>query len=77
MYGFKGVSEKYGITVESEGYHFNWYRDKSMETFKIYSADGVCWEKGLSRRGVKRECEEWAEQLLSIKRKVNSRRANS
>ena len=55
----------------SEGVHFS-VSGREVETFRMYSADGVCWEKGLSRKGVKRECEEWAEQLLSIKGKVTA-----
>lgn len=70
LYGFKGLSEKYGVTVVSEGTHFT-ISGRSVETFKMYSADGVCWEKGMSRKGVKRECEEWADHLLSIKNSVN------
>ena len=66
MNGFKGVESKYGVTVRSEGFHMN-RSGKRVETFKLYSADGCLWQNGLSRKGVKAECEEWAKQLLSIK----------
>ena len=64
---FKGLEARYGIQVVSEGYHVN-LAGKSVETFKMFSADGCCWEKGLSRAGVKKECEEWGAQLLNIKK---------
>lgn len=65
--GFKAIETRYGVTVVSEGYHYDFLRGKSIETFKFYSADGCCWEKGLSRRGVKAECERWAKELMSIR----------
>ena len=68
MYGFKGLEKKYGIQVVSEGEHYNHFSGKMVETFKMFSADGCCWEKGLSRARVKKECEEWGAQLLSIKK---------
>ena len=65
--GFKTIEKKYGVKVRSEGYHYNIYAGKMVETFKLYSADGCCWEKGLSRKGVKAECERWANDLIAIK----------
>lgn len=65
--GFKTIEKKYGVKVVSEGYSFNWAGNRAVETFKIYSADGCCWEKGLSRKNVKAECERWANELLAIK----------
>lgn len=67
MNGFKTLEKKYGITVVSEEF-YNPLSGKFEVTYKMYSADGCPWEKGLSRRGVKRECEDWAEVLLEIKR---------
>lgn len=65
MKGFKTLEKKYGIRVASEGY---WYNGAlQIETFKIFTADGCCWEKGLSRKGVKAECEKWGDALLRIK----------
>jgi len=70
MNGFKMLEKKYGITVVSEGFHWNDFFRKRIETFKMYSADGCPWEKGLSRKGVKMECEKWANTLLDIKSKA-------
>ena len=67
MTGFKTLEKKYGVNVVSEGYHYNDRTGKMVETFKMYSADGCCWEKGMSRKGVKAECEQWSKQLLEIK----------
>lgn len=69
MYGFKGLEKKYGVKVVSEGTYFSPFTNRSWETFRIYTVDGCCWEKGLSRKGVKKECETWAKELLEIKNK--------
>lgn len=66
MYGFKGLEQKYGITVVEERW-WNPLKNKPVKTYNIYSADGCSWEKGLTRVGVKKECQQWAEALLSIK----------
>lgn len=71
MTGFKAIERKYGVKVMSEGHHWNPMTGRSVETFKMYSADGCCWEKGLSRKGVKAECEEFAKSLLAIKANSN------
>ncbi len=65
---FKALEKKYGVKVVSEGFFYNPLTGKSVETFKMYSADGCCWEKGLSRKGVKAECEKWGKELLEIKK---------
>lgn len=65
--GFKTIEKKYGVTVVSEGYSYSFSTMRMVETFKMYSADRCPWAKGLSRKGVKAECEKWAEALLSIK----------
>ena len=65
---FKTLEKKYGVKVMSEGHHYNPKVGKMIETFKMYSADGCCWEKGISRKGVKLECEAWGKQLLEIKK---------
>ena len=70
MKGFETIEKKYGITVVSEGFHWNDFAGKRIETYKIYSADGCPWEKGLSKKGVKAECEAWSESLLKIKERI-------
>lgn len=65
--GFVTLEKKYGVKIVSEGYHYNDYTGKTVETFKMYSADGCVWEKGMSRKAVKAECETWSRQLLNIK----------
>ena len=66
-YGFKTLEKKYGIKVISEGQWWHPLRGRYIETFKIFTGDGCCWEKGLSRKGVKAECEEWHDSLMRIK----------
>ena len=65
--GFKVLEGRYGIKVVSEGHHMNCY-GKMVETFAMYTADGCCWEKGLSRSGVKAECLAWEKELIGIKK---------
>ena len=72
MNGFKTLEEKYGITVTEEKW-WNPLTNKLVKTYKIYSADGCPWEKGLSRAGVKKECEQWAKLLLDIKDKTSKK----
>lgn len=69
MYGFKTLEKKYGITVTAEKW-WNPLTNRMVTTYNIYSADDCPWEKGLTRYGVKKECEQWAESLLAIKKSV-------
>lgn len=62
------LEKKYGITVVSEGHHFNIYTNRAVETFRVYSADGCCWDKGLTRKGLQAMCKNDHEALLSIKK---------
>ena len=73
IYGFKGLEKKYGVKVRDDSYwHPLWGRE--MKRYKIYSADGCSWENGLSREGVKKECEKWAKELLEIKNMCKGKR---
>ena len=65
MAGFKTIERKYGVSVVSEGYH--WNGNRMIETFMMLTKDGCCWEKGMSRKRVKAECEEWSRELLAIR----------
>lgn len=68
MKGFIRLEKKYGIRiVEDEIY--NPFSGRTMKRYKMYSADGCLWENGLTKEGVKRECEQWANVLLNIKAK--------
>lgn len=66
MKGFIRLEKKYGIkVVEDEIY--NPFTGRTLKRFKIYSADGCPWENGLTKEGVKKECEIWGKALLEIK----------
>ena len=61
------LESKYGIKIVDDGY-YNPLKHRYVKAYKIYSADGCCWEKGLSNlKEVQAECEEWSKQLLDIK----------
>lgn len=73
MKGFIRLEKKYGIkVVEDEIY--NPFKGKYLKRYKIYSADGCPWENGLTKDGVKKECEEWSRELLDIKMKSDIKR---
>lgn len=67
MKGFKTLEQKYGIKVAHDDFVLR--NGKLIEIFKIFSADGCPWENGLTKSGVKEECERWRNQLISIKEK--------
>lgn len=71
--GFKTIEKKYGVKVVIDDIYYSPFTGKSRELFKMYSADGCCWEKGLSREGVKKEVAEWGDSLLKIKKNVENR----
>lgn len=62
------LEKKYGITVVSEGHHYNFHTGRSLETFKVYSADGCCWDKGLTKKGLQVMCKADHDALLKIKK---------
>ena len=66
------LSKKYGISIVENGYYN--LLGKYVKLYDIYSADGCRWETGMRNiKSVKKECEEWAYELLSIKRYVSAR----
>lgn len=63
----RALELKYGIKIADDGY-YNPLKQRYVKAYKIYSADGCCWEKGLrTLKDVQAECEEWSKQLLDIK----------
>ncbi len=66
------LEKKYGIKIADDSY-YNPIRDKVIKLYKIYSADGCCWEKGLrTLKAVEAECKTWESQLLKIKNMANA-----
>lgn len=60
------LEEKYGVRIEKEEYFLNLY--------KIYSADGCPWEKGLKTiKDCEKECKRWGKELLAIKEDMYER----
>ena len=63
----KQLEEKYGVRIEKEDYFLNLY--------KMYSADGCPWEKGLKTiKDCEKECRQWSKELLLIKNSIERRR---
>ena len=69
VYGFKGLEKKYGIKVRDDSYYHP-LTGRYVRQYRMYSADWCPWAKGLSREGVKKECERWAKALIEIKNSV-------
>lgn len=70
----KQLEEKYGVKIVSEDY---WHplKGKFIKSYKMYSADGCPWEKGLPTiKACENECKEWEEELLTIKEGIYERR---
>lgn len=68
MYGFLALERKYGVTVLEEGEFYHPLKRRHIKTYKLLSADGEVWEKGIAGRdAVKREILTWSDQLLAIK----------
>ena len=72
MKGFIRLEKKYGIKVKEDDI-YNPFTGRTLKRFKIYTADGCPWANGLTKDGVKRECETWSQQLLEIKNKSERR----
>lgn len=74
MKGFKTIEKKYGIKVTHD--YYDWLiNNKEVEKFRIYTADGCLWDKGLTRAGVKMVVEHDAPSLLAIKKNEAQRKA--
>ena len=71
MTGFKTLEKKYGITVTDDSY-YNPLTGRLVKQYNIYDAEGCSWAKGLTREGVKKECEYWHDALLKSKKNVNN-----
>lgn len=62
------LEKKYGIRIADDSYYS--MTGKFVKAYKIYSADGCPWEKGLRTiKAVEQECKQWEKQLLAIKAK--------
>ena len=66
MKGFVRLEKKYGIRVCDDSY-YSPRTGRFVTRYRMYAADGCSWENGLTREGVKAECERWSKELLAIK----------
>ena len=71
MRGFTQLEKKYGITVARDDF-YNPFTGKTKIRYKMYSADGCPWDKGMSKAEIIEECELYGDELLSIKKKVEA-----
>lgn len=70
MKGFVRLEKKYGIKVFDDSY-YNWLTGRFVRRYRMYTADGCSWDKGLTKDGVKFECERWGDEFIAIKNKVH------
>ena len=68
------LEKKYGITIADDTF-YSPRRSKFVKAYKIFSADGCPWENGLSTlKAIEKECEQWEDALLDIKKSVTLRK---
>lgn len=61
------LEKKYGIKIADDSW-YNPFTFKWVKAYKIYSADGCPWAKGLKNlKAVENECKYWETALLKIK----------
>ena len=68
------LSKKYGIKVRDDSFSDPLTR-RYQKRYRMYSADGCSWEKGLTLKGLQEECKTWEKQLLEIKANTEAARA--
>lgn len=69
----KQLEKKYGVKIADDSF-YNYRTGKFCKQYRLYSADGCPWEKGLlTLKAVERECKEWEKALLDIKNKQTKR----
>ena len=60
------LEQRYNIRIADDSY-ISPINGRFVKAYKIYSADGCCWEKGLRNlKAVKAECEQWKTALVTI-----------
>lgn len=71
MKGFIRLEKKYGIKVVDDEL-YNPFTGKTKKLYKMYSADGCHWQNGLTKEGVKKECEMYSDSLIAIKNRMEA-----
>ena len=66
MRGFITLEKKYGIRIAAD-ICCNPLTGETKTLYQIYTADGCPWENGLTKEGVKAECEKYSAAFLRIK----------
>jgi hypothetical protein len=67
------IEKRWGVKIVEDGYTY-----RGDKVYRMYSADGCPWEKGIRTiAGCERECREWDAQLTAIKKQVEEVRRKS
>ena len=75
MQGEVRYIKKYGITLVEDGYYT--YTGKYKKLYNIFTADGCCWEKGLTWAGYIMECKEYGELFQKILKHMNKQKGGA
>lgn len=59
------MEKKYGIKIVDDSYYHP-MTGKYYKRYKIYTADGCSWEKGLSYRSLQAECRQYGDTFKKI-----------
>ena len=70
------LRKKYGIRIEDDGIWNPPDGGRRVRLYKIYTADGRLHERGLTDKGLLRECGEYGHRFVRIKRKVEEENAD-
>lgn len=65
------LKTKYGVTIMDDSY-IHPLSGKTIKLYRMYSADGCPWEKGLTLRQVQKECRNNADALIRIKNRIST-----
>lgn len=63
--------KKYGVYVEEDGY-FD-YSGNYRKLYNLYTADGCSWDRGLTWKGVQKECKEYGDTFKATLKMFGTR----
>ncbi len=64
------LEKKYGLRIENDGVWDPPDGGRRVRLYKVYTADGRLWERKISEKGLLKECGEWGQMMVQIKKKA-------
>ena len=69
------LEKKYGISIEDDGVRYPRDGGRRVRLYKIYTADGRLHDRGLTDKGLLKECGEYGQRFVRIKKRVEGENA--